>query len=441
MFGRAVKSRKAFVSFIEMIIVLITLFIAFNVFFPGFSYKNRWTEAMMKLKTRDLLITADTLGKFYPCGFSPSCFKDNFLDLIIPTNRTNIIPWTEVEGTVKNQISISCNCTPSNIQYLYDAFNGLTINGREINAKICYTDLESVNPCMQGSDLLVIWGYKDISSTKYRDRLRQYLSYGGIVEVMDIPSSYNFGSDYTQQQVFGITGGGSGTPNYNIFLKPASADQITYQPYKFFYHTPLRLLTNGTGISTVGCTQNKTGVFTINTQGYPFSICNGATVFFDTDNDKRIDSQVSGSFKLYSYGVWMNFTLKYVSDQWIKIRFDPSYELLDFAKSPTSANIMPVDDDYSKVLLMSEIYTGAVIVNGTNQAKTAWVADFSRDPAKMGDDHKNILLSLILALSNKNAFSVLSPNVKTGFLTSYLNVNATDMYEILRFNLGLGYPY
>lgn len=105
------KSRKAFVSFIEMIIVLVTLFIAFNIFFPGFSYKNRWTEAMMKLKARDLLVTADRLEKFYPCSFSPSCFKDNFLDLVIPTNRTNIIPWTEIEGVVKNQLSISCNCT------------------------------------------------------------------------------------------------------------------------------------------------------------------------------------------------------------------------------------------------------------------------------------------------------------------------------------------
>lgn len=330
---------------------------------------------------------------------------------------------------------------PSNIQYLYDIFNGLTINGREVNAKICYTDLESINDCMQSSDLLVIWGYKDISSVTYRNRLRQYLSYGGIVEVMDIPSSYNFGSDYTQQQVFGITGGGSGMPNYNTFLKPVSADQITYQPYKFFYYTPLRLLTNGTGVSTAGCTQNKTGIFTINAKGYPFSICNGATVFFDIDGDGKINSQVNGAFKLTSVGESLNFTLRYVSSQWIKIRFDSKYKFLDFAKTATTASIVPQDGNNNRVLLMTDISTGAVIVNGTNQAKTAWIADFSRDPSKMGDDHKNILLSLILASSNKNAFSVLSPNVKTGFLTSYLNVNATDVYEISRFNLGLGYPY
>jgi len=447
--GEMVKSKKAFVSFVEMIVVLVTLFIAFSIFFPGFSYRNRWTEALMKLKARDLIITADRSGMFFPCAFSAACLKNTFLDLIIPTNRTNIIPWTEIEGTVKSQISISCNCSTQNIEYLYSAFNSLTINGRDIAAKICYTDLESaVNPCMQSSDILVIWGYKDLSSTKYREVLRQYLqSYGGVLEITDFPSSYSLSGDYTQQQIFGISDYiGIGSPAYDLFIKPANASLITYQPYKFFHYLPLRLTAATAGVSTAGCAQNMTGNFTIRTKAYPFSVCNGATVYFDTNGDGRIDSQVSGTFKLLSIGEWLNFTLKSVSQQNIKVSFNQPYKFLDFAKTASTNNIISSDDNYDRVLLKTDFEAGphkasAVVMNGTRQVQTVWMADFSRDVSKAGDDHKNLVLSLILALSNKKAFSVISPNVKTGFVTSYLGVAATDFYEIFRFNLGLGYPY
>lgn len=67
--------KKGFVSFIEVVIVLVTLFITFSVFFPGFSYRNRWNEALMKLKARDITVAADRAGIFYPCVFSSTCFK------------------------------------------------------------------------------------------------------------------------------------------------------------------------------------------------------------------------------------------------------------------------------------------------------------------------------------------------------------------------------
>jgi hypothetical protein len=185
-----------------------------------------------------------------------------------------------------------------------------------------------------------------------------------------------------------------------------------------------------------------TGNFTVREKDYPFSICDGAAVYFDTDGNGGIErSQVSGAFSLSSDIGMLNFTLKYVSTQNIKVRFDQTYMFSDFAKSPAVAEIKPVDGNYDRVLLAAGATMSAVVMNGTKQVQTAWVADFSRDAEKMGDDHKNLLLSLILALSNKKAFSVLSPNVKIGFVTSYINVNATDLYEILRLNLGLGYPY
>jgi len=432
--------KKGFVNFVEMIIVLLTLFLAFGIFFPGFSYKNRWTEALMKLKARDIMITADRTGIFHPCIFSSTCFKDNFLDFIIPTNRTNIIPWSEVEGTVKNQISISCNCSTQNISYLYSAFNGLRINDRTVSAKICYTDLEvGVNPCMQSSDTLVIWGYKDFSAAKYKNVLQQYLQSGSVIQVADFPSGFT--ADSTQQQVFGIAGSSASPLGYDSFVKPGTANQVTYQPWKFFFHSPLQLTAGTTGLPTGDCAQNMTGNFTIRAKVYPFSVCNGVAVYFDTDGDGGIDRQVSGQFNLSSAGEILNFTLRYVSPQSIGIKFGEQYRFLEFSKTPSTSAIVPSDGNSDRILLKTDVNTGVVIVNGTRKAKTAWMADFSRDLTKMGDDHRQLLTSLILSLSNKDAFSVISPNVKIGFVTSYINVNASDIYEVFRFNLGLGYPY
>jgi hypothetical protein len=72
--------------------------------------------------------------------------------------------------------------------------------------------------------------------------------------------------------------------------------------------------------------------------------------------------------------------------------------------------------------------------------RVAWIADFT-DNDIIGDDHKLLLTSLLLWASNKKASAVLSSNLKIGYLTSYVNINNTDMFEVYKFNLGLGYPY
>jgi hypothetical protein len=80
-------------------------------------------------------------------------------------------------------------------------------------------------------------------------------------------------------------------------------------------------------------------------------------------------------------------------------------------------------------------------LNGTF-SRTAWIADFSRDGLdKVEDDHRELLLSLILWASNKRSVSMTSSQLKTGFISTYINAFNDDIFEIYKFKLGLGYPY
>jgi hypothetical protein len=59
----------------------------------------------------------------------------------------------------------------------------------------------------------------------------------------------------------------------------------------------------------------------------------------------------------------------------------------------------------------------------------------------VGHDERLLLQSVILAVSNKN--SKVSPlgDLRTGSVTTYINAVNRDMFEVYRFNLGLGFPF
>ncbi|MHA1744031.1 MAG: hypothetical protein ACTSV6_07255 [Candidatus Heimdallarchaeota archaeon] len=217
--------KKGFVNILELIFVLVALFIAFNVLFPGFAYRNKWDRAQLLLLNRDTIITMDRIGKLYEYSFDRSKLSD-FLLNALHTDKTNLIGWSETDGTIKNRIIVACNCTEHQKDLLYSWVSGLKINGRPIDFYVVRTYLDDINP----SDVLLIWGYKDL--TPYRDQLIDYINRGhGVVEMMDFPVD----PEPVQEEIFGITSGGSwGSPSADIVLKPDSASNITYQAYKIY---------------------------------------------------------------------------------------------------------------------------------------------------------------------------------------------------------------
>jgi hypothetical protein len=403
-----------------MIVSAIIIFISLTIFFPGFSYQDNWDEALIVLKGRDAILTIDDMNMLYSFSFEEEELE-GFLDNV--TNETALIPWSETQGTLKSRIRVACNCTPEQRDDLYSWFGELRINNRTIRLEFLDSNLTIIHP---GTDLLLIWGYKDLTS--YEENLKDYLRDGnGIVEIMDFSNPL----EDVQRQIFGIEDGGSwGSRDCDIILKPLTVDNVTYQPYKYFYHVPFPLKAT----SLQG--DSNCGNFTLRSTDYEFCI-NASGVYIE--DERVIEREI---FTIDSD----TFLLNNVADDatFIDVSFRPDYNFTEFAFDTGIRKIVPINDEDYRTFMRIHQETGVpkrgsvVVLNGT-VGRTAWIADFSR--GQVGDDHKLLLLTLLLHGSNKKAIGILRPSVKIGYSNSYINTVNYDMFEVYRFNLGLGYPY
>jgi hypothetical protein len=345
---------KGFVAMLEMILVAIALFFAFSIFFPGFTYKNRWGDALLVLKGRDIILAADSIGKLYNYSFDSSGFQ-GFLDRLIPVNETSLLPWSETEGTIKSKIVLACNCTNSQMNNLMSWFSDFKINGRDIETVVCYTNLGVINPCVQTSDAMLIWGYKDLDL--FVNQIQDYLSSErGILEIMDFSSAP---SGTVQQSIFGLSECTSCTVStYDSTVKPESVENITYQ-----------------------------------------------------------------GWKAYVKGLGGNTTITEFCNE-------------------TSAKMIKPNGEMGRVLVKGDSASPAscvVMNNYMNISTVAWMSDFIS--TTYDANHTKLVKVLTLAVSNKRSIGVLSPGLGVGYVTSYVNAINQDMFEVYRFNLGLGYPF
>jgi len=447
-------SKKGVINLVEMITVVVILFIAFSVFFPGFVYKSRWNDAYVVLLSRDTIITIDRLGKLYNFSFSASSLQ-KYLDLTLPTNKTNLIGWSEVDGVIKNQLTIACNCTEQQISTLSELFSGLQFNGREVQVLIPKSSLEVIN---QPADVLLIWGYKNLDP--YAQNIKNFLaSENGVVEIMDFSDITQVNNDRAQREIFGLQANSIATSDElsdNFARAPSNSSDIIYGPFKFFYHIPLALKTipntsasipSEIPIDASNCANFTQGNITFNKTSYKFwdctSIAGALSVYFDTNANGKADTRlVAGeSFNLTNIASY-NFTLSYIDGmRKIGVAFRANFTFDDFGNFAGTKvlDVVPRDGSDKTLLKTSPGNFPVVILNRTAIARAAWIADFSEDG--YGDDEKQLLMSLILWASNKKAARVLSPNIRAGLLTSYINTVNQDMFEVYRFNLGLGFPF
>lgn len=438
--------KKGQIPIIELVTAVLILLVAFSVLFPEFYYKSKWEDAFVLIKARDSILTIDRIGKLYSYSFN-STLLENFLRSIYLGE--NLLFWSETSDTFKGRIIVACNCTKQQIEKLYSWFGRIKLNDREIEMIFLESNLDIIN---EPSDVLLIWKYKDL--TPYIATLKNYLNKeNGIIQIADLTLAQ---VNEAQKQIFGIEWfeGGWGPTNENYFIKPRNASQITYQAYKNFYHVPLPLLApiatttipiEGTIQACASANVNQ-GNFTFRGTSYNFWICDGKSVYFDTNRNNRADIRVitGQNFLINNF----TFLLNYIDyNERIRISFKPAYNFTDFLRAGGS-KVYPADNDIRKILLYRGNWSNepnkpipVVIINGTI-GRTAWVADFSRDGLdKVGDDHKSLLLSLLLETSNKRSFEVLSPGLRLGTLTSYVNIVNKDIFEVYRFNLRLGYPF
>jgi hypothetical protein len=469
--------KKGIINFIEAIFVIVAIFIAFAVLFPGFNFKNTWSDATIILTARDSILTMDRLNVLYQNSFNSNLLQ-NFIQNTLPANRTNLVAVSGVDGTVKDTITVVCNCSDQQIQNLTYWMSGMSINGRPANIIFFKTNLENINPVNVGGtnvipDVLLIWGNTNLDS--HLASLLNYLKTGGgIIEINDLTSISQTGT--VQQQIFGLTY--SGGKNFNdrayadhFSRKPVNSNDIIYGPYKFFYHIPYPVKTYESvtsflveaGIPTPNCNSKiGHGNFTLNDTYYNFWICNPTTVYFDTNNNASADVSlnVGSNFKIMGY----NFTLQYVNyPSQIGVSFRPDYQFSDFLIAWTSPGqacpqgnawgqyytdlLTTIDNNPARIIVNASFTKSqlldlpVVIINNTG-GRTAWIADFTNDPniknncltfSQASDDEKLLLASLIFWASNKQQ----SSNAQTGIMVPYVNVQNLDTYDVYVFNLGL----
>jgi hypothetical protein len=113
--------------------------------------------------------------------------------------------------------------------------------------------------------------------------------------------------------------------------------------------------------------------------------------------------------------------------------------------------VTPGDGNLDRILIQTNASTlnwkpiPAVILNASQSYKVAWMANFTEGSryvqASTGDDERLLLLSLILWASDKRTYSVMNPELRMGTRASYINAVNNDMFEVYKFNFGLGYPF
>jgi len=444
---------KGQIPVMEMITVTIVLFVSFSIFFPERNFGNRWQEADVALKGRDIVTSMDRSS-----GIASYVNDENAMNQFL--NRTvsnNLIHWTTLEGTTQSEVIVACNCTTTQIQDLTNYIGRLKLNGREILLDIRPSTLSPI----QKSNVLIIWGRTNLAAYK-TDLLNYMRDGGGVIGIADVANP-----DSTYTEIFGLKrcsdlfGAGPCVDSSSTqidFLYTANSSKPAFQVDKHFFHLPIRDLANLSTFpltvetnQTCPNTQVFEGRFTFKSATARYWICNSTDVFMDTNNtglpDVILKENATFGVRDPGTGVTYNFKMNYIDSggnrTYISFRSSPLFRFDDVGFRPASVMLYPSDFNNDKIILYDGYYGNgrpipAATVNDSLPGKAIWAVDF------LGATHDQRLLmaSLVLSASKKNTVETTLGDLKiTGALTPYINVVNKDMLEIYQFNLGLGFPF
>ncbi|OYT42124.1 MAG: hypothetical protein B6U78_02150 [Candidatus Aenigmarchaeota archaeon ex4484_224] len=433
---------KGEIAIFEVIIALIMIWTAFNLFFPKMVERSYWDDAKLLVLTKDILVSLDDSSNFYLTVFNHTSLS-NFLNRVI--NETKLIYSYRIEKSPKPEIVVACNCTKEEIQNLTSFFYNTFFNKRYAHINFVKTNLE--NYINQPSDVLLIIGYQNLSKPKIKYAIENYLRSGkGIVEISDLNQI-----DEETKRIFGIqlcSDCTYPTITDNYLLAPLNVSSLKYQYYKFFYHIPIQIKNTSyqsfipieNGISSCPSQNISSGNFSFRESYYKFWICNSSSVYFDTDQNGYADKIVNEreNFQINNF----NFTLSYIRNNSIYISFKGNYSFKNLLGNTQPLNLTDGNED--RILVYAGTYSNGkkipVVVVNKYYSKTVWLPNIARNGIQnMKDDEKLLLLNAILFVSNKNYY--VKRTFKKKIFEDYIDFDNYDVFDLYVFSLGLSYPY
>lgn len=402
----------------ETIISVVLVVIFFNYIFTRSIISNKTDVFVDVILSRDFLLTLDTLNITY-YAFSNKAYFENLRKSVgIPEFYTTFFL---VENIIKDSILVAANCSSDEINKLSGWYENLKSNRREISLIFIESSLENVP---YYADVLIICGYKNL--TLYEDKLINLINKRkGIVGFFDVVSVL----DNSSKRIFGIDvfQGALQTDLVEINV-PSSVQQDIFYSYKLFYGFPIRIPVSSVNLAT----NNPTGYFRFRNYTIPFEInISSKEVYFNAQ--QRISVKEREDFYLYGY----KFTLSYITNDSIFVSFKKVYNFTGFLHG----NLIPrlIDDNESKVFLYQGYYdyrkVPVAVINGS---KVAWIANFDRFN-NATDDQKLALLSLILAVSNKEySYGILT---NEHMLIPFIELENYDFFELVSIKFGFSSIY
>ncbi|MFH1623116.1 MAG: hypothetical protein ABIA12_01195 [Candidatus Aenigmatarchaeota archaeon] len=443
---------KGVVNVIELMIVVVTLFVSFSIFFPGNIYRNKWDDAYGMLKARDAMLALERSGHLHEYAFSGTQM-DGFLESLF--SGSNVIVWHSVSGGIKEETRIACDCPAETVAWLNNWAGSTVLNNRDVAITFCQASINPSEPCFANSDALLVWKYKPLQP--YESALADYVSMGGgVVEVMNFTEEAQVDGDSVQTGMFGLdwidlVKDDASTCEFS--RTPRSASDIIYEPYKYFHHVPITITIAAYGQTIAGCSYNPTGNVTLvlKSNPYEFDTCGPSSVLFDTHLFAERDTiLVGGSDIMLNYvnsvsSVSVSFKAGYVFEDFLGYIAppgtpDPPGKAIGINRI---VHIEPADGNADRVLVRAvagPTKYPAVILNTYGSGRTAWMPEPGKNG--YGHDEKALLASLLLWSANKETSSVSSAmsSFRAGYMASYINVKNYDMFEIYKLNVGIGYP-
>jgi hypothetical protein len=222
---------KGFMHVVEILLIVLLVFLVFTQFANIPRISDDWSRTKLSLAGSDMLKALERRGVNW---FDKRELEDEF-------NKTlpeNLIYSVLLENVIKPEIKIGCLCDNGEIDTLKEILKPgwFAVNNENVTFEIIkVSDKDGLFSL--DFDVVLIYGYEDLSPGQYQYALRNFLSYDkGVVEIFD-PQII----DDVQKNIFGLDSGSVNAGTGEIEFSDSSKEngRETNKIYDYFHHIPV----------------------------------------------------------------------------------------------------------------------------------------------------------------------------------------------------------